>query len=755
MTTATFAPPEPYLIADLFCGAGGSSTGAQKAIAEIGGEMDLVAINHWNTAVKTHQANHPTARHLIEDVTIVDPESIVEEGRLDLLMASPECKFYSRARGGKPIHDQGRMQAFSIFNWLAKLDVRCVLVENVPEFRDWGPLLPNRKPDKTQKGKTFQAWFLTFLSMGYQAEWRLLNAADYGDATSRIRFFMIARKDGLPITWPEPSHTKEEQTMFPQRRRWRGAREIINWDNQGRSLLDDPKYIRKPLSPKTRARIARGLVKYGGIFAPLYIRLLDIPDYEFTLPAQFQSHPFLLNRHGDNGSDRVHSIQDPIPTATGRGSAYLVQTEAEPFHGSDRQNTAPRSMDEPLHTLTTLTSGGEYLVNAQIKPFVGANRNQNVPKDEDQPIPPITKKQSIFLVEPEVEPYVIGQQSGATARSTDKPIPTISRAGAIYFIRPLITRYNGQSDAEDIDLPLSTILTNNKHAVVRPVLIEDYGDIRDQDVEDPLTTITQRIKHGLISPTLVEVNHSDSPTEDVNGRRTPSLEDPIPSLTTKRALALANPAIIELNHGNGKSGAKGDDRRVHSIDEPLGSITTAPGLALASPVLVQTGQTGGNGGYSRPADDPLPTLTTRNDMTVVNPVAEPYIVPNFGERDGQHPRVHDIDQPVPAVTSHGAGSLVIPMLEKLDEAGIDPRRLIFVDGTPYLLDIRFRMLENAELARAMGFHDEETEYEFKGTVAEVTKQIGNAVPVNLSAALVKAILGQQPLDQPTTGSPED
>ena len=218
--------------------------------------MELVAINHWNTAIATHAANHPTARHLVEDVSMVDPEAVVEEGRLDLLMASPECTFYSRARGGKPVHDQGRMNPWAIHNWLTKLDVNCVLIENVPEFVEWGPLNPDGRPDKKRQGEHFQAWFLTFQALGYKAEWRMLNAADYGDATTRKRFFLMARKDGKLITWPEPSHAKGATGMFPGRLPWRGAKEIIDWSNTGRSLLDDPKYRKKPLSVKTRRRIA-------------------------------------------------------------------------------------------------------------------------------------------------------------------------------------------------------------------------------------------------------------------------------------------------------------------------------------------------------------------------------------------------------------------------------------------------------------------------------------------------------------------
>ena len=197
-----------YEVADLFCGAGGSSTGAKRAIEETGRRMRLRAVNHWNIAIATHSRNHPEAHHIIEDVSVVDPEEVVPDGRLDLLMASPECKYHSRARGGKPIHDQGRMNPWAIMNWLTKLDVRSVLVENVAEFADWGPLDENDRPDKSKKGLHFQAWFMTFHALGYDAEWRMLNAADYGDATTRTRFFLIARKDGMPIRWPEPTHAR-------------------------------------------------------------------------------------------------------------------------------------------------------------------------------------------------------------------------------------------------------------------------------------------------------------------------------------------------------------------------------------------------------------------------------------------------------------------------------------------------------------------------------------------------------------------
>ena len=531
-----------YLVADLFCGAGGTSTGAKKAMAEVGAGIDLVAVNHWPVAVETHQLNHPTARHYVQDLDGADPEALVPEGRLDLLMASPECRYYSRARGGKPIHDQGRMNPWIIQRWLTSLDVRCVLLENVPEFTGWGPLDEDGRPDKSRKGLYFQEWVRSFWGLGYEVEWRMLNAADYGEATSRVRFFLQARKDGEPIRWPEATHSKSgEGDMLGDLPRWRGAREIIDWSNPGRSLMDDPKYRKKPLSVNTRRRIARGLERFGGLLAPLYIGLLDLPA----------------------------EVPDLSETSA----------EVRAFHGSNRQNTAPRGMEEPVPTLTTWGNGGAYMVQPVVEPFIGANRNNNVPRGIDQPVPVITTAGGggCYKVEPTAEPFVLGQQSGGAPRMTDEPIPTVTGDGAISLVQPLVAEYYGRGEARSVYVPL--------------------------------TTVTTKARHGLAMPTLAPV----------------------------------------------------DQERDEGADDE--------------------------------GDAPAPAVHA-------------CVVPNFGERDGQEPRVHDIDEPVPTVTSRGAGNLVSPVLaemalEQISEADIDPRRLVFVDGQPYLLDIRYRMLQNPELARAM------------------------------------------------------
>ena len=702
----TSSPARKTLVADLFCGAGGSSTGAQKAIAALGGEMELVAVNHWATAVATHSLNHPTARHYIENLETADPETIVPEGYVDLLLASPECRFFSRARGGKPSQDQGRMSPWIVQRWLTSIDVKRLICENVPEFTKWGPLLANKKPDPARAGMFFQEWIRSLWGLGYDVEWRLINAADHGDATSRTRFFLQARNDGNPIVWPHATHSRNpaEQLGTPTKH-WRAAREIIDWDNTGRSLLDDPKYLKKPLAIKTRRRIARGFTKYGGPLAHLYIRLLDLPEYdEAAVDAQTHS-AFIINRNGENGSLRCHSIDEPTPTATGRGAGYLLQAQAQPFTCANRSDNAPKGIQEPVAPITTSPSGG-----------------------------------GLFIVNPDATPFLIGQQSGAAPREVENPVPTIASKGGISLTQPMIVLYYKQSDCARVDAPLPSITAEaRKHALIQPVIVQYYTQGACSNVDRPLPPVTTKDRHGLCEPTLFQVNHQDK--SDHEDRAVP-LSDPLPSITTKRTLGLAEPTLLQIDHG---FHSDGDDRRAKSVDDPLPTIVTKNNMAIAQPLIVQTGQTGGNGAYSRSTEDPLPVILTHSDIKLVEPTASAFIVPNYGERDGQEPRTHNVDQPTPTVTPKGAGNVVTAeakaaFFDAVEETGVDPRRVVAIDGQIYILDIRFRMLQNPELARAMGFDDNETKYEFTGNVTQITKQIGNAVPVNLAAALVTSAL---------------
>jgi DNA (cytosine-5)-methyltransferase 1 len=648
---------KPLLVADLFCGAGGSSTGAEKAVKALKKKMILVCINHWPLAIETHKKNHPTARHYVEDLSVAKPQKIVPEGYLDLLMASPECTHFSRARGGKPVNDQSRMNPWAVIRWLTDLDVRTLLVENVPEFVDWGPLNDNGTPIPEEKGLYFEAWIRTLWNLGYAAEWKYLNAADYGDATTRRRFFLIARKDGIPICWPEPTHTGNGGPQFYNLPKWRAAREIIDWENHGRSLLDDPKYQKRPLSINTRKRIARGLEKYGGVFAPLYINLLGIDG-----------------KNGGSGTPEAFTIQN-------------------------RKNAKARSMDEPISTVTASNGGGGISkVEPVAEPFTLANRSNSAPRSMDQPIHTVTAENmgNLYIVQPDAEPFVLGQQSASAPRDTGKPIPTIAAAGAISLIDPQLVIYHGKSNTSKIDDPVPSQPTKSKLALVNPQIVKYYGTKEDTDpVDDPLATVTTKGRFGLVEPEAFIVQNrlyygkKDDPT-----RAPHDIDKPLPAVTGHGAGALVKPVIIQTDQ------TKSHGKNVRSVDEPLATIVTKQNAGLVDPVVLQVNHgDGNNDNRTRKVDEPLPTLTTKRNLGVAEPV-----------------------------------------LRNVNGDPIDPKRLVLVDGKPYLLDIRFRMLSNKELARAMGFDDEESEYEFVGNVAEVTKQIGNAVPVHLACELVKAVL---------------
>jgi DNA (cytosine-5)-methyltransferase 1 len=214
------------LAADLFCGAGGTSTGLLRAAELLNRRVELTAVNHWDRAIETHSANHPGANHFCQSLADLDPKRAVPGGKLDLLVASPECTHHSVARGGKPVNDQSRASAYCVHRWCAALDVKRVLIENVPEFQSWGPLGTNGKPLASKKGVLFEAFVNTMKAMGYRVEWRVLNAADYGGATTRRRLFIQAAKGKVPIHWPARTHEPAPTPgLFGETlTKWRAAR---------------------------------------------------------------------------------------------------------------------------------------------------------------------------------------------------------------------------------------------------------------------------------------------------------------------------------------------------------------------------------------------------------------------------------------------------------------------------------------------------------------------------------------------------
>ena len=458
---------------DLFCGAGGSSTGLIEACDELGVKLQLLAINHWDVAIKTHTKNHPWARHICEALDTVDPYKVVD--RLDLLIASPECRWHSRARGGKPINDQLRASAWHVPRWIEAHKPAAVLLENVREFRDWGPVDSKGKPIKSRKGETYQAFLNAIRALGYTVEDRVLNAADYGDATTRERLFIIAKRGEAKIEWPLPTHSRAE---------WRPAREVIDWGLKGTSIFNR----KRPLAPATMRRILAGLEKFGG------------PDLQ----------PFLvvLRNHADG-----RSVDAPLPTLTAGGTHVGV---AEPFlvtahHGTDKREgdgqygRRAKSLKEPVPTLTGSNSWA--LVEPFIVPFFGERDGQE-PRTHsvDQPLPAVTSHGAGAVVEPFILPH--RQFDRMDVDSVEKPLRTFTAKGGTDFalVQPFIVPIDQQSapdGTKGVDIPLGTVTTKARFAVAEPFITEYYGTQKiAHSVNKPLNTITTKERFALVMPVV-------------------------------------------------------------------------------------------------------------------------------------------------------------------------------------------------------------------------------------------------------------
>jgi DNA (cytosine-5)-methyltransferase 1 len=382
---------------DLFCGAGGSSKGAKRACERLDLRLDLTAINHWDIAVETHAKNMPDVRHICETLDSVDPRKIFKGRSLDVLWASPECQGHSDAAGGKARSDQSRATAWHVLRWAEALRPTEIICENVRGFLRWGPLDRHGRPMKRRAGEIFQAWVQALRAIGYTVEWRLLNSADYGAATSRLRLFVRARLGRQTIDWPVITHSRGgEGGLLP----WRGAREIIDWNLLGQSIF----HRKNPLAMSTIRRIYEGFVKLSGPEAEPYLVVLrnhmaGKPLHE-PLPTIAASgnhiglaQPFI--RQPTHGG-RNYSIDRPLPTVTGarRGELGVIQPVVIPqFSGQ-----IARSVDQPINTITT-TSRGIGLAQAFLTPYYANGKGDSI----DHPLRTVTGKARHALVQPTVD----------------------------------------------------------------------------------------------------------------------------------------------------------------------------------------------------------------------------------------------------------------------------------------------------------------------------------------------------------------
>lgn len=430
MISLSLLPDE--LIVDSFAGGGGASTGIEQAL---GRRVDI-AINHDPEAIAMHRINHPATAHYCESVFKVDPEQITGNQPVGLAWFSPDCTHHSKARGGAPRSPRLRGLAWVVIRWARRVKPRVIMLENVEEFQDWGPIDGDGMPIKDKAGTTFRLWLNQLRAAGYRVEHRELRACDYGAPTTRRRLFVIARRDGLPIIWPKPTHGPG---LLP----YRTAAECIDWSLPCQSIFGRA----RPLAPNTLRRIARGLMKY----------------------VVHSADPFIVPLT-HTGDARVHPIGEPVRTLTTANGGELALCTPTLLVNTTGHPGAP--VIEPLRTVAT--GGHHTLVAAFLAKHYGGNETPGTALG--RAVDTITTQDHHALVASTITKL----RGTNTGQPTDATLQTIS-AGGTHFaeVRALMVKFYGTDQDQRLGQPRHTITTRDRFGLVtvrgEPYAIVDIG----------------------------------------------------------------------------------------------------------------------------------------------------------------------------------------------------------------------------------------------------------------------------------------
>lgn len=484
------------LIIDYFAGGGGASL----AIEDVLGRVDY-AVNHDVKAIAMHKANHPNTIHLCENVFRVDIEKLVAGRKVGLMHFSPDCTHHSRAKGGKPVKKQIRGLAWIVVRCARLVRPDVITLENVGEFRDWGPLTRCGRPNKDRKGQTFNFWVEKLKRYGYKVEWKKLKACDYGDPTIRERLFLIARCDGLPIVWPEPTHG-------PGLEPFHTAAECIDWSIPCPSIFER----KKPLAENTMKRIARGLKK-------------------FVIDAE---EPFIVGVGGRAGQSPERSVEEPLGTVTAKGDRALVTPFLTKYHGfksdSDARGFKP---DEPFKTLDTQNRFS--LIMPYVARIGQTGGGDNYSYDVEKPLTTVTSKAEHLLI----APHLSRQFGQGTGRRVDGPAPTITAdgQGKTALVSAFIAKHFGGVTGVRVDTPWpTTTQRGTQNQIVTSHMLKLRGTCRHgQPVTDPMATITGGGMHlGEVRAFLMKYYGKDG-----SGM---GIKDPIHTISSKERFGLVTVA---------------------------------------------------------------------------------------------------------------------------------------------------------------------------------------------------------------------
>ena len=505
------------LIVDNFAGGGGASTGIEMAT---GYSVDI-AINHDPEAIRMHKANHPSTKHYCESVWDVNPVKVCAGHPVALAWFSPDCKHFSKAKGGKPKDKNIRGLAWVALRWAGLVRPRVIMLENVEEFKTWGPLNRRHRPIKSKQGQTFRKFVSQLRDLGYEVQTQELVAADYGAPTMRKRFFLIARCDGKPIVWPEPEYgpRDNEKVKAGLLKPYIGAYTQIDFSRPCPSIFDTREEImekygiraQRPLAEKTMKRIARGLKKF----------VLDNPE-PFLVPVNHGGDrasgdisnplPTITGKHGygivepymvqigQTGfvADRSKDVREPLTTIVSKNEHCLIEPVLSPCIMCNNENNVGASVESPLPTITTGNRNfvvAPILIQYHSETVEGEARGQNL----EDPVMTVDASNRYGLVSAFIQKYFDGGYTGAGA-GLESPLPTVTAVDHNSICAVHLIQMNNHCDGKDITQPIPTITAGDGHfGEVRAFLVKYYGQGTGQDAREPLDTIPTHDRFGLVT----------------------------------------------------------------------------------------------------------------------------------------------------------------------------------------------------------------------------------------------------------------
>lgn len=478
-------------ILDSFAGGGGASTGIELAA----GRPVNWAINHDPDAIALHKSNHPYTEHFRASVWDVDPMEVTKGSPVGLAWFSPDCKHFSKAKGAALRDRNIRGLAWIVLRWAGTVRPRVIMLENVEEFKTWGPVRKG-KPVKKHAGKTFRQFIKQLEDLGYAVEYRELVAADYGAPTTRKRFVLVARCDGKPIVWPERTHAPRdsEEVRSGKCKPWRSAAEIIDWSLPSYSIFDSKQEIKekygvnaiRPLANNTLRRVIRGVDK-------------------FTIRS---GKPFIVPMgYGERSGQapRVMDIHEPVGTVVSRDKFGICEPVVSPFIAQQKFRNEPQDITKPLTTVTAV--GSHEVIQSVMTPFTFSNTGGSVGAAANEPVHTIRSAGGLVLSAANLIQYHTEQSEKVRGQGMADPIQTVDAANRYGLACANLVEYYGNGNPLNPEDPMHTVTAHDREAVAC-VHMDKYfngaykgcGD----KAGDPLSTVTALPRHGVAAAHVVK-----------------------------------------------------------------------------------------------------------------------------------------------------------------------------------------------------------------------------------------------------------